>query len=75
MYTINNEIIHGIPSDKVHIKDGDIVSVDLGAYKNGFHGDMARTYLVGNVSEKGKRLVDVTKKSFFEGIKFAKVRF
>ena len=73
--SINNEIIHGIPSDKVYIKDGDIVSVDLGAYKNGFHGDMARTYLGGKVSEKGKRLVEVTKKSFFEGIKFAKVRF
>ena len=70
--SINDEVIHGIPSKKRIIKDGDIVSVDLVALKNGFHGDAARTYLVGNVSKDAKRLVEVTKQAFFEGIKFAK---
>ena len=70
--SINDEVIHGIPSKKRIIKEGDIVSVDLVALKNGFHGDAARTYLVGNVSKDAKRLVDVTKQAFFEGIKYAK---
>ena len=70
--SVNDEVIHGIPSKKRIIKEGDIVSVDLVALKNGFHGDAARTYLVGNVSKDAKRLVDVTKQAFFEGIKFAK---
>ncbi len=70
--SINDEVIHGIPSKTRVIKDGDIVSVDLVALKNGFNGDMARTYLVGNVSPEAKRLVEVTKQAFFEGIKYAK---
>ena len=70
--SINDEVIHGIPSNKRIIQDGDIVSVDLVSLKNGFHGDAARTYLVGNVSKDAKRLVEVTKQAFFEGIKFAK---
>lgn len=70
--SINDEVIHGIPSSKRIIQDGDIVSVDLVALKNGFHGDAARTYLVGNVSKDAKRLVEVTKQAFFEGIKYAK---
>ncbi|MBQ2836334.1 MAG: type I methionyl aminopeptidase [Clostridia bacterium] len=70
--SINDEVIHGIPSSKRIIKDGDIVSVDLVALKNGFNGDAARTYLVGNVSKDAKRLVEVTKQAFFEGIKYAK---
>lgn len=70
--SINDEVIHGIPSKNVIIKEGDIVSTDLCAYKNGFHGDATRTHIVGNVSEDTKRLVEVTKQSFFEGIKFAK---
>ena len=70
--SINDEVIHGIPSKKRIIQDGDIVSVDLVALKNGFNGDAARTYLVGNVSKDAKRLVEVTKQAFFEGIKFAK---
>ena len=70
--SVNDEVIHGIPSKKRIIKEGDIVSVDLVALKNGFHGDAARTYLVGNVSKDAKRLVEVTKQAFFEGIKFAK---
>lgn len=55
--------------------DGDIISVDLVAYKNGFNGDCCRTYFVGNVSEEAKRLTEVTKQSFYEGIKFAKKGF
>lgn len=70
--SINDEVIHGVPSNKRIIKDGDIVSVDLVALKNGFNGDAARTYLVGNVSKEAKRLVEVTKQAFYEGIKYAK---
>ena len=70
--SINDEVIHGIPSKTRIIKDGDIVSVDLVALKNGFNGDAARTYMVGNVSKDAKRLVEVTKQAFFEGIKYAK---
>lgn len=73
--SINNEVIHGIPSDKVVIKEGDIVSIDLGAYKNGFHGDSARTHIIGEVSQEARKLVDITKQSFFEGIKYAKVGY
>ena len=70
--SINDEVIHGVPSKKRVIKDGDIVSVDLVALKNGYNGDAARTFLVGNVSEEAKRLVEATKQAFFEGIKYAK---
>ena len=70
--SINDEVIHGIPSSKVIIKDGDIVSVDLVVGKNGFHGDAARPYLVGQVSNEAKRLVETTKQAFFEGIQYAK---
>ena len=70
--SINDEVIHGVPSSKRVIKDGDIVSVDLVALKNGYNGDAARTFLVGNVSKEARRLVEVTKQAFFEGIKYAK---
>ncbi len=70
--SINNEVIHGIPSKKRIIQDGDIVSIDLVVFKNGFHGDAARTHLIGNVSEESKQLVEVTKQAFFEAIKLAK---
>ncbi len=70
--SINDEVIHGIPRKDRIIKDGDIVSVDLCVGKNGFHGDAARTYVIGNVPSKTRELVDVTKQAFFEGIKFAK---
>ena len=66
--SINDEIIHGIPSDKTIIQDGDLVSVDLVVYKNGFHGDAARTYIVGKSTPEKQRLVDITKQAFFEGI-------
>ena len=70
--SLNDEVIHGIPSKKVVLKDGDILSVDLVALKNGFHGDMARTYIVGGGSKEARKLIDVTKQAFFEGIQFAK---
>ncbi len=66
--SINEEVVHGIPSSRV-IQEGDIVSVDVGAFKNGFNGDAARTFCVGNVEPEKRRLVEVTKQSFFEGIK------
>lgn len=65
--SINEQVVHGIPSDRI-IRDGDIVSVDFCAYKNGFHADAARTFLVGNVSEDKKRLVKVTEECFFKAI-------
>ena len=70
--SVNDVVIHGIPSKKIILKDGDIVSVDLVVLKNGFHGDCARTYIVGEASNEAKRLVEITKQAFFEGIKFAK---
>ena len=70
--SINDEVIHGIPSKDIIIKDGDIVSIDLVVLKNGFHGDAARTHLVGNVSDEARKLVEVTQQAFFEGIKYAK---
>ena len=69
--SINDEIIHGIPSNRRIIHDGDVVSIDLVVYKNGFHGDAARTYLVGNASKENQKLVEITKQAFFEGIKYA----
>ena len=70
--SINDEVIHGEPSKNRIIKEGDIVSVDLVALKNGYNGDAARTYMVGKVSKEAQRLVEVTKQAFFEGIKYAK---
>lgn len=66
--SVNEEIIHGIPSSSKILKNGDIVSIDVGAYYKGYHGDCAATFIVGNGSEEAKKLVDVTKQSFFEGI-------
>lgn len=69
--SVNNQIIHGIP-DNYALKEGDIISIDMGALKNGYHGDAARTFPVGHISEEAQKLIDVTKQSFFEGMKFAK---
>ena len=69
--SVNDEIIHGIPGKRV-LKDGDIVSVDVGAYIGGFHGDCAATFACGTISEEAQRLIDVTRQSFFEGIRYAK---
>lgn len=69
--SVNDEIVHGIPSNR-KLKNGDIISIDMGSYIGGYHGDCARTYGVGTISEADQKLIDVTKQSFFEGIKFAK---
>ena len=69
--SVNDEVIHGIPGKRV-LREGDIVSVDVGAYIGGFHGDCAGTYPCGHVSDEAMRLIRVTQQSFFEGLKFAK---
>ncbi len=69
--SVNSTVIHGIPGGYV-LQEGDIVSVDVGAYYKGFHGDCAATYPCGTVSAEARKLIDVTKQSFFEGIRFAK---
>ncbi len=73
--SINDEVIHGIPSNRVHLKEGDVVSIDTVALKNGYNGDAARTFIVGKGSKEAEKLVEVTRKAFFEGIKFAKPGF
>ena len=70
--SVNDEVIHGIPSKNRVIKEGDIVSIDTVALKDGFHGDAARTFMVGKVSKEAQRLIEATKQAFFEGIKYAK---
>lgn len=67
----NTWVVHGIPSKNIVLKEGDIISIDMGACKDGYHGDAARTYAVGKISDEAQRLIDVTRQSFFEGIKFA----
>ncbi len=69
--SINDEVIHGIPGKRV-LKEGDIVSFDVGACYKGYHSDAARTYGVGKISAEAQKLIDVTRECFFEGIKFAK---
>ena len=69
--SVNNVVILGIPSDR-ELKEGDIVSIDVGAYYHGFHGDCAATFACGEISPEAKRLINVTKQSFFEGLKFAR---
>lgn len=69
--SINDEVIHGIPGQRV-LREGDIVSVDVGAYIGGYHGDCAGTYPCGQVSDEAMRLIRVTQQSFFEGLKYAR---
>ena len=69
--SVNDEVIHGIPGHRV-LKEGDIVSVDVGAYKGGYHGDCAATYPCGRISEEARRLIEVTRQSFFEGLRYAR---
>lgn len=69
--SINNEIIHGIPSSHRVIADGDIVSIDVGVLLNGYHADNARTFPAGKISAEAQKLIDVTKQSFYEGILYA----
>jgi methionyl aminopeptidase len=70
--SVNEQVVHGIPSAKVILKDGDIISVDIGAIYKGYHGDSAWSYSVGQISDKAQKLLDVTKQSLFEGLKMAK---
>ena len=69
--SVNDEIIHGIPGKRV-LREGDIVSIDVGAFKDGFHGDCAATFPCGRISEEAQRLIAVTRQSFFAGLKFAR---
>lgn len=70
--SVNEQVVHGIPGGYV-LKEGDIISVDCGAHINGFHGDAARTFAVGNISDEAKKLIKVTEESFFKGLEFAKI--
>ena len=70
--SINDAVVHGIPSKDIILEDGDIISVDIGAYLDGYHGDAARTHVVGTVGDGAKKLIEVTKQSFYEGLKFVK---
>jgi methionyl aminopeptidase len=69
--SVNEEVIHGIPGKRI-VRSGDIVSVDVGATCNGFVGDCAGTYACGEISDEAKKLIEVTRQSFFEGIRFAR---
>ena len=72
--SVNDVVVHGIPSNR-ELKDGDIISVDCGVFKNGFHADSAYTFMVGEVEDKAKKLLKDTKQSLFEGIKMVKPGF
>ncbi|WP_409069041.1 type I methionyl aminopeptidase [Clostridium sp. FAM 1755] len=71
--SVNNEVVHGIPNKDRILNEGDIISIDCGAILNGYQGDAARTFPVGNVSEEAAKLIEVTQNSFFKGIEKAKV--
>jgi len=71
--SINDEVIHGIPSKKRFLEEGDVVKIDVGAFYKGFHGDSARTIAVGRVSDEARKLIEVTRASFFAGIDQLKV--
>ena len=68
--SVNEEVIHGIPSNRV-LKNGDIVKIDVGAMYKGYHGDCAATFAVGEISEEAKKLIEVTRQSFFQGLQAA----
>ena len=70
--SVNDQVVHGIPSRNKVLHEGDIVSLDAGVIHKGYHSDAARTFAVGNISKDAQQLIDVTRQSFFEGIKFAK---
>ncbi|MFW5972059.1 MAG: type I methionyl aminopeptidase [Bacillota bacterium] len=72
--SINDEVVHGIPNEKRVIKDGDLVSLDIGAYYEGFHGDAARSFGIGNISDEAANLIKITEQSFYKGIKKALVK-
>ncbi len=68
--SVNDQVVHGIPGQRI-LNDGDIISIDIGAIIEGYYGDAARTYAVGNVDKMALKLIEVTKQSFYEGIKYA----
>ncbi len=70
--SVNDQVVHGFPSADVRLKEGDIISVDMGLIYKGYHSDAARTWGVGEISPEDQKLIDVTKQSFFEGIRFAR---
>lgn len=70
--SVNDEVVHGIPSKKRIIKEGDIVSLDAGVIYQGYHSDAARTHGIGEISKEAAKLIEVTKQSFFEGLKYAR---
>ncbi|MCC8169944.1 MAG: type I methionyl aminopeptidase [Oscillospiraceae bacterium] len=70
--SVNDEVVHGIPNKRAVLKEGDIISVDMGAVLDGWHSDAARTFGVGKISAQAQDLIDVTKESFFEGLKYLK---
>ncbi len=70
--SVNEEVVHGIPSDDCVIREGDIVSLDMGCSYKGYHSDSARTHAIGEISEEAKLLIERTRQSFFEGIRYAK---
>lgn len=70
--SVNDEVVHGIPSRKHIIKDGDIVSLDAGVIYKGYHADAARTHAIGEIAQPAKDLIKITEECFFEGIKYAK---
>ena len=70
--SINDEVVHGIPSKHRYLNEGDIVSLDTGVIWKGYQSDAARTHMIGEVTPQARKLVEVTQQSFFEGIKFAK---
>lgn len=70
--SVNDEVVHGIPHKRHILQEGDIVSLDAGVIYKGYHSDAARTHAVGEIGPEARRLIDVTKESFFEGIKYAK---
>ena len=70
--SVNDEVVHGIPTDERVLEEGDIVSLDAGVIYKGYHSDAARTHGVGKISSEAEKLIKVTRQSFFEGIKYAK---
>ncbi len=70
--SINDEVVHGIPSKHAVLREGDIISIDMGCTLDGWHSDAARTFAVGKISDEAQHLIDVARESFFEGIKYIK---
>lgn len=69
--SVNSQVVHGIPNRNTVLKEGDIISIDIGACYKGYHGDSAKTFGVGKISDDAQKLIDVTRQSFYEGIKAA----